>query len=101
MRNILFSVVLIVLSSSAQANKLPSTFSCMGGIGVTVEQTKAIIGAQTFRFVKQEGNLRRYKDARAEEMFTYDVASRSMVVMKLEGENVVGMFPLTNCSRTN
>lgn len=98
---LLTTLILVIVGCSQNSSKFPINYSCMGGVGVSIEKEKVTIGTQIFLYEKKEGNLLRYKDSSENTLFSYDSVSESMVLMKYDGEKVEGIVPMPNCVKKN
>jgi hypothetical protein len=101
MRNIIAigTLFLILVGCSNEGDKFPINYSCMGGVGVLLQKNKAIIGQQTFNFESQTGNIRKYKDSVENTILSFDIASENLILIKMNGNSVEGMIPITDCRK--
>ena len=101
MKNLILSLSLTFLffGCGQESSKFPINYSCMGGVGVSITKDKVTIGTQIFKYQIQDGNLRKYKDDIENTVFSYDVASESMSLIKYDGNQIERILQIPDCTK--
>jgi hypothetical protein len=107
MNRILFLIFVLLSGCGSKSEKFPVSFSCGSingnqmepGLGITIDKDKAVMGAQSFIFQKQDGNLRRYKDNSDNTVLSFDVVSEGISLLKYEGDTLEGILQISKCTK--